>query len=128
MTPIADPLTTRQTVIMLALGVVLWFLAALLMRALAPFGWLTPRDAPLLYALVVPGTVPFVLLARRVARLGNQRLLGGVAMATAAATLCDGVALMWYRPLYGSDPLDAAATILWGAGVALVIAALLARR
>lgn len=120
------PLTLAQIAILAAYGAVLWFLAALLIRAIGPMGSLDAGSRALTYALVVPGTLPCVLLARRIAGLARRQLAAGMAAATAAAALLDGIALAWFPALYGNEPL-AGAVILWGAGVGLVMGVVMSR-
>lgn len=117
------PLNSRQFAVSVALGVVLWFSAALLIRALAPMGVFEGAARIWLYVLVIPGTVPFVFLVEKLAGLGRTQIALGYSVATAAATLCDGVALAWYPDLYGGAGVSAAAgaVILWGAGVGLAL-------
>ena len=117
-------LSTPQIVMLVALGAVLWFLAAIMLRALAPLGIYDGSNRILLYALVIPGTFPFVLIARKLARLAPDQMAIALAIATAAATLLDGLALAWFPGLYGSNTAQiagAGAAILWGAGVGLVM-------
>jgi hypothetical protein len=118
------PLTATQIAITATLGAILWLLAALLCNALGARGVFDGSARLLLYALVVPGTLPFVLLIRRVAGLAPAQTGLGMAVGTAAATLLDGVALAWFPGLYGATPALVAASgavILWGAGVGLVL-------
>ena len=123
-------LTTRQIAILAGLGAVLWLAAALLLRALAPFGIYEGSGRIVLYAAVVPGTWPFVLVLIRAAGLRRAQALSGVAVALAVATLLDGLALAWAPWLYGTgveQVAGAGAAILWGAGVFLVLGAVAAR-
>lgn len=115
------PLTTTQIVVLVANGVVLWFLAALLIRAIEPLGAFDGLGRLVVYALVIPGSLPFVYLLRAVAKLRRDRTAIGVTIATAAALLLDGIAVALVPSLYGADPAGAGAAILWGAGVALVL-------
>jgi hypothetical protein len=127
---IVPGLTGRQVAILAALGAVLWLGAALLLRALAPIGIHDGLAQVVLYAAIVPGTWPFVLLLVRAAGLKRAQALTGVAVALAVATLLDGLALAWAPWLYGSDAshvAGAGAAILWGAGVFLVLGAVASR-
>ena len=120
-------LTPRQVVIVASFGAALWFGAALLIRAIEPLGALRGTGVVLFYALLIPGTWPFILLARVVAGLAREQTLTAVVIATATASLLDGAALMVYPALYGADRGGAGASILWGVGVGLVLALLMNR-
>lgn len=119
--PATAPLTAPQIAILSLTGAALWFLAALLMRAIEPLGAFQGIGVPVLYALVVPGTVPFVILTRKLAKLRGDQTAIGVTVVTAAASLLDGTALVAIPELYGANPSGAAAAILWGAGVGLFL-------
>lgn len=96
----------------------LWLAAALLLRALAPLGIYEGLGRIDLYAAILPGTRPFVLLLIRAADLRSAEALVGVAVALAVATLLDGLALAWTPSLYGAgveQVAGAGAAILWGA-------------
>jgi len=129
--PLVAGLTGRQLAVLALLGAVLWLAAALLLRALAPLGIHQGMAQAILYAAIVPGTWPFVLLLIRAPGLHRSQALTGVAVALAVALLLDGLALAWMPSLYGTTPEDlagAGAAILWGAGVFLVLGAVAARR
>jgi hypothetical protein len=117
-------LTTPQIVTLALFGALLWFVAAMLVRFLAPMGALEGVSRALTYALVIPGTVPFVLMTRAVAKLARDQTAVGIMVVTAAALLLDGIAHAWFPAIYGSDPtlwVGGAAVIFWGAGVGLVL-------
>jgi hypothetical protein len=124
-------LSARQFALLALMGAVFWFVAALIVRWTVA-GWVG-NDAltALVFALVIPGTVPALIMGARVAGVGRDRLQAAAALMTGAAALLDGVALTWFPTLYGSDPahwLGGAAVILWGAGVALMLGFVLERR
>jgi hypothetical protein len=119
------PMTNTQIIILTLYGVVLWFLAAILVRTIGPMGALDGGWGALTYALVIPGTIPAIIAARPLARLRHDQTLAGIAVVTATALLLDGIAHAWFPGLYGTDPLlivKGAAAIFWGAGVGLVLA------
>jgi hypothetical protein len=124
-------LSLRQTAILAAWGILLWFLAAMFIRC-APEGYF---EGGLLNATLFVAAVPLSWLTiratRRVAALGRHQLVAGTAVASAAAMLCDGIALTWIPQIYGgvSDRLlPAAAWLLWGVAVIFIAAMLAARR
>jgi hypothetical protein len=118
-------LTTTQLTILAIYGIIPWFAAAMLVRTLGPMGVLDGGWRVLIYALVIPGTVPAIWMARPLAKLGRNQVLSGIAVVTATALLLDGVAHAWFPAIYGTNPaliVKGAAAIFWGAGVALVLA------
>ena len=113
------------------MGAIYWFLAAMIVRWTATSWVGHDTTTVVVFAAVVVGTVPALLLGMRIASVGRDRAASAATIITATALLLDGVALTWFRTLYGSDPvvvLGGAATILWGAGVALVLGIVLERR
>lgn len=117
-------LTQRQTLLLVATGAALWFLAALLLRIIAPMGALEGMMRGVTYALVIPGTFPFVLLTRWLVALRDDQMGVGIAVATMTALLIDGIVVAWFPAVYGGQlpqVTDCAAIILWGAGVALLL-------
>lgn len=119
------PLTNTQIVILTIYGAVLWFLAAMLVRTIGPMGALDGISGIIVYALVIPGTIPAILAARPLAKLRRDQTAIGICVVTATALLLDGVAHAWFPSLYGTDPaliVKGAAAIFWGAGVGLVLA------
>lgn len=125
------PLSSRQIAISVLLGIALWFVAAMILRVVGPMGALDGMARAVTFALVVPGTVPFVYLFRSVAGLVGDQLLMGIALGTMAAAFCDGLALTWVPQLYGEGLAQLAgsgATILWGVGVVLLLTLIVGRR
>ena len=53
-------LSTRQTGTLAVIGAVLWFIAAILLRNIGPLGAFEGGNRVLLYALTIPGTIPFI--------------------------------------------------------------------
>ncbi len=132
-TQIANPssLQSRQIVILIILGAIFWFLAALLMRAIVPLPFYDGAGIALVYSLTIPGTLPFVFLVSCFAGLQSGQIALGYTIATTAALLLDGCAFAFMPSLYANNPGDAvqaAAAILWGAGVGQVLAFVIDRR
>lgn len=123
-------LTISQTILLIGIGTALWLLAAIILRFIAPMGALEGTARLITYALVIPGTVPFVILTKMIVRLLPHQLFTGVAVATTTALLIDGVVIAWVPAVYGDElrqVTNCAAIILWGAGVGMALAFLLSK-
>ncbi len=95
-----------------------------------PLGLFRGVASLLLFALTVPLAWGTIWLVQRIAGLKAAQLPAGIAVASAAALLADGVALSWVPSFYGSDAatlLPAAAWLLWGAGLCLTAASIQGR-
>jgi hypothetical protein len=118
------PFTTSQLAILIASGWVFWFVGAMICRVIGDMGWFDGSARLLVYAALVPGTVPVVLLARHLAKLADDQVALGIAIVTAAAIMLDGIALAWFPALYGQGIDQTAASgavILWGGAVAIAL-------
>ncbi len=117
-------LSTNQKLLLILIGVFLWFIAALLIRMLLPMGALAGGWAFLTYALIIPGTAPVIWFIKKQMRLAAGQLPLAIAIVTAAALLMDGIAHAWFPELYALDPalgVKGAGAIFWGAGVGLIL-------
>lgn len=123
-------LSTSQRLRCAVMGAVLWLFAALLLRWLGPMGIYDGWARVLLFAAIVPGTLPFVLLVEKTAALARSQLFAGISFGTATAVCLDGLALSWTPGLYGGEAYlaGAGATILWGGGVGMFLAYLVGQR
>jgi hypothetical protein len=124
-------LTLGRTVILAAIGAVLWFMAAMFIRFVGPLGAFHGIWVPILYALAAPVLAPAILLGPRAAGLPRERVLTSVSVMSVTALFLDGVCLAWFRGLYGTDPvviLGGAAWLLWAVGAALALALSVRRR
>ena len=124
-------LSTTQAATLAIIGAVYWFIAALIVRRTA-VNWVDNEAmTAVVFALIVVGTVPALLLGYRIAGVARAHAAIAATIMTATALLLDGIALTWVRALYGSDPavvLGGGAAIMWGAGVALVLGMAIERR
>lgn len=115
-----------------ASGVALWLLFALLIRFSISAGLFGSAAASvLLFIAAIPLAWPMIWLCRHTAGLTPEQVVPGVAVASAAALLCDGVALTWAPSLYGPDAasiLPVVAWLLWGVGVILTLSLVIAGR
>lgn len=124
-------LTARQLLILVLLGAGFWFLGAMAVRLLLPWGLLEPSLAPLAFALALPLIYPALPIARRAAGLLPGQLFPAVSVATMAAMFLDALAFRFFHRIYGEDLamlLGGAAWILWAAALGMLLAYLIDRR
>ncbi|GAA3732144.1 hypothetical protein GGR91_000256 [Sphingorhabdus rigui] len=123
-------LTYGQTFLLIGLGAALWFCAAIILSVIAPMGALEGSMRAVTYALVIPGTVPFIFLVRKLAKLRPDQLFTGIGIATTTALITDGIVIAYFPSVYGSTLphiTNCAAIILWGAGVGMLLASIFNR-
>lgn len=119
------PLSGRQLVLLVLLGIGFWLAGVGIVRLIAPLGALQDPWRALSYALLVLGTLPAVWLTGRLAGVPRHALLQAVGVVTAAALVLDGIVFGWMPQVYATGAeaqLQAAAFILWGGAVGLVLA------
>ncbi len=119
-----------QTFLLIGLGAALWFLAAIILRVIAPMGALEGSMRTVTYAIVIPATVPFIFLVRKLAKLRPDQLFTGIGVATATALITDGIVIAYFPSVYGGTLphiTNCAAIILWGAGVGMLLASIFNR-
>lgn len=116
------PMTTGAMIRAALSGIVLWFMAALMIRFLYPVGAFDGAAQIITYALVIPGTLPFLMGTFLLLKTRPHNRAVTTAILVGTATLFDGAALAWFPSLYGPDLMSTAkagSVILWGAGVGL---------
>jgi hypothetical protein len=117
-------LRKTQIFLLIALAAALWLLVALNIR-LRPEALTDPIRGLVPFVAAPLGGWLCVWLCKFVGRLSTEQLLPGVALVGAVAMMMDGAALKWFSGIYGFDEKVlrvACAGLLWGYGVALVIA------
>jgi hypothetical protein len=123
-------LSLKQWAFCVSYGLALWLGAALLVRAMGPMGALSGWWLVINFALLVPGTLPAVLLTKKVVGPFMDQLLVGVSVISAIALLLAGIGFSFFPGLYGPSPTDALAAsgfILWGGGVGLVLGVMMGK-
>ncbi len=119
-------MTLFQTLRVSAFALLLWITGAVLIRLLIPFevfagGALTV----LIFAAGIAINVPTIWLIQRMGGLRREQTVAGMALGSAVALICDGVAITWAPWLYGGVTPDlhrAGAWLLWTAGFGLAFA------
>ena len=124
-------MSTVKILLFSFLGIVFWFIAAMIIHYVGARAFSAGNpNLPLVFALAVPLTLVSMYLTTLVGRVNLRQLVEPVVIMTFTAAMLDGVALAWFRPLYSLSldvALHGAAWILWGAGLGLLFAYLLQR-
>lgn len=126
--PALPRLTTAQAATLAIMGAIFWFVAALVVRWTAATWVGSDGPTALVFALIIVATVPVLFTGMAVARVGRDKAQISAAIMVGTALLLDGLAMTWGQSLYGTDPvvvLGGAASIMWGAGVAIALGILL---
>ncbi len=106
-----------------ALGVILWFVGIFEIRLAGSTGALSNGLTPLVYALIVVATIPFIWITPRILGLPRAYRMHCGAIMGAVASLLDGMAVRWTH-WYASDPqllANSAGTLLWAIGVVVAL-------
>jgi hypothetical protein len=112
------------------LGVALWILVTVNIR-LMPNSFTDPLLGAIAFILALPAGWVSVWLTKLVGRLTWDQLLPGVSIVAAVAMMMDGAALRWFSTVYSLNDTTVrlgAAWLLWGYGVALGVAVVMAAR
>jgi hypothetical protein len=123
-------LSPKQWAFCVGYGFALWFGAILLVRTIGPLGALSGLGLVISFVLLIPGTLPAVLLTKKIVGPFMDQLLVGVSIISAIALLLAGVGFSFFPGLYGASPTDALAAsgfILWGGGVGLVLGVMMGK-
>jgi hypothetical protein len=123
--------SSQSIVLYVVLGVVFWFGAALLVRILGEAVF-TPNNPLLIvmFVVAIPIGRLFIWVAQRLGKLGDDAVFAPAVMMTQVALLLDGIAITWFPQLYGESHTTVmlgAALIMWGAGIGLIIAWIMAK-
>lgn len=121
-----DPL---RTLLLILFGIGLWLAGLFILRSLGSAGLLSDDTTPLIYGLVIVGTIPFVWFVPVLLGLEPTYRQRAASLMAATAVLIDGIVVRW-TDWYSADPAiraDCAACLLWAIGVALALGFLLNR-
>lgn len=114
---------------LVAVGIALWFLAAMMVRFIGPFVFVEGSVSLVLtFALTIPLAWPFFWLGKALSGARGADVLPAVSILTFVALCLDGVALTWLRDLYGPTYAYGGPWIMWGAGLILMVALLHTQR
>lgn len=120
----------RRMGLLVTVGVVFWFVAAVTLRFLEPLQPFAGAARVVSYLLTVPVLALSIWVGQRIVGFSRGEAFGAVSVLTMVAVCCDGLAFGFFPGLYGADPayqLAAAGVVLWGGGVGMVLAYLWSR-
>lgn len=128
--PTATPprLTAGRTLATIAIGAGVWAAGVVLVRWLLAQGVLHDALTGPVFVAVFAGTAPLVWAVPRLLGLPARYRLDCTAIIVAIAALLDAGAIRW-TAIYSADPAaraDAGAALLWGLGVAMLLALIMA--
>lgn len=118
-------ISPKQLAFCVGYGLALWLGAIFLVRAMGQVGALSGWGLVISFALLVPGTLPAVLLTKQVMGPFLDQLLVGVTIISTIALLMAGLGFSFWPGIYGVDPthlIAAAGFILWGGGIGFALA------
>ncbi|MBX9796468.1 hypothetical protein [Sphingomonas sp.] len=124
LTPPANALTPNRVAVLIGFGLVLWAAGVVMLRWLADAGAMTGAWLPLVYAAVIPLTLPCIPLGPRLARLPASETARCTALVCATAVTIDGLVIGFVPWVYAADADLARAVagcLLWAIGVALIL-------
>jgi hypothetical protein len=117
-----------RQLLLIGLGVVTWFVAALFIRLALPHGWLSGGPATIaVFLLTLPVAAVSVEGAHRLTFGRAGGLIRTACVISSVGLLLDGIAFVWASGLYTSDRASLAlggAWLLWTVGATLVYALL----
>ena len=110
---------TRTTMIMIVVGAIFWFIAAMVVRLFpALFGG--DLVTIVLFVASVPIAWIYVKIVMKIMGLTAKNILPAAIVSVITGTLLDGIFMTWLPTLYGTDSavnFVGAAWILWGVGL-----------
>jgi hypothetical protein len=115
--------------LLIFLGVIFWFIAAMMIRFVGPLVFVPGSVVlPLTFVLSVPIAWAFVWVGLFLARAQGAAALPAMVVMSFTAMLLDGIALTFFPILYGPTFAIGGAWILWGLGLIQVIVFAQSRR
>lgn len=125
----SSPRSTLRLPWLIALGIAFWFLAAMMVRFLGPFVFVAESGTLVLtFVFSIPLAWAFFWLGTALSGARGADVLPAVSVLTFVALCLDGVALTWFRGLYGPTYAYGGPWIMWGAGLILMFALLNTQR
>ncbi len=106
-------LSVSQIIILSAYGILLWLIAAFMIRYGTPAGVFGRLANIPVYAATAAGALLLVRSSARLARLHAGQLVAGTVIVSIAALFADGVAIAWAPTLYGADAAASLFGIAW---------------
>jgi hypothetical protein len=129
----ASPLASLNMPLIVALGVFFWFVAAMAIRFLGSFVFVSGSIVlPLTFFVFSPPIAwVFVWLAKLMGGIQGKAIFPAAVIMSSIAMFCDGVAITFFPALYGlpsASLVMAGAWLLWGVALIQTIAFVQAQR
>lgn len=122
----------NRYLLLVAMGAVIWFLAALCIRFAILAGWTgSGLGLALIFALSLVGASLGIELIHRIVRGDKGKMIRTAAVIALVGALLDGLAITWTPGLYAADRAEVSyggAWLLWIVGTILAYALVRDRR
>jgi hypothetical protein len=125
-----NSVTPKQLAFCVSYGLALWLGAIFLVRAIGPMGAFSGWGLIISFVALIPGTIPAVLLTRRVMGPLKDQMLMGVTIISTIALLLAAIGFSFFPTLYGSNMtqvLAASGFMMWGGGIGFVLALMIGK-
>ncbi|HEV2561309.1 MAG TPA: hypothetical protein VGT78_04145 [Rhizomicrobium sp.] len=118
----------HRQLILVIMGAIIWFIAAMLIRFTLPLGWLAGGAITLvLFAITIPFGAIMIEGAHRLVKGDPRSIMNTAVIICLVGLMLDGIAFVWASPLYTGDRAvlwQGGAWLLWTVGAILAYATL----
>jgi hypothetical protein len=118
-------ISPKQLAFCVSYGLALWIGAIFLVRTIGPMGAFSGMGLIISFVALIPGTLPAVLLTKRVMGPFKDQLLMGVTIISTIALLMAAIGFSFFPTLYGTNMtqvLAASGFMMWGGGLGFALA------
>ncbi|MEM6410794.1 MAG: hypothetical protein AAF683_04610 [Pseudomonadota bacterium] len=118
------PLQQTQIVRLTIVGFVTWLGVAFLLHYIGDLGAYQGRGRLISYGIIALLTPSTLLALMPLCGIARNQIVLGTAWVVGIASVCDGLALVWFTSIYGGTQTmiaGAGSTLLWGVGAACLV-------
>ncbi|MEM7660933.1 MAG: hypothetical protein AAF292_01685 [Pseudomonadota bacterium] len=115
------PLQQTQMVRLTIVGLITWLGIAFLLHYIGTLGAYEGTGRLISYGIIALLTPSSLLALMPLCGIARNQIVLGTAWVVGVASVCDGLALVWFTSIYGGTQMmvaGAGSTLLWGVGAA----------